>query len=247
MEVVHPRCCGLEVHKETVVACVMVSQSDIMGVSARQMLEAMLDGQRDAEVLAQMARGKMRDKQGQRQAALHGRFTSHHAFWVSEVLAHIDYGEAVIERINAQIEERLRPFEADIQRLDTIPGINRIIAQVLFAEIGHDGSRFPTDKQLASWVALCPGHDQSAGHRRSGKTRAGNRWLRQALVEAAQGARLARRRGSNKAIFAVAHSILVVAYPLPPRKRPIRLWAKISTMNGSVRLCNVISSSAWRA
>lgn len=199
--------------------------SDITGVSARQMLEAMLDGQRDVAVLAQMARGKMREKQVQLQEALTGRFTGHHAFLVSELLAHIDYLDAAVERLNAQIEERLRPFEADIQRLDTIPGINRVTAQVLLAEIGRDWSRFPTDKHLASWVALCPGHDQSAGRRRSGKTRDGNRWLRQALVEAAQGARhtkhsyfkaqyarIARRRGSNKAIFAIAHSILVVAY-----------------------------------
>ena len=205
--------------------------SDIMGVSARQMLEAMLDGQRDVEVLAHMARGKMREKQSQLQEALNGRFTAHHAFLVGELLAHIDYVEAAIERLNQQIEERLRPFEADIQRLDTIPGINRVTAQVLLAEIGYDWSRFPTDKQLASWVALCPGHDQSAGHRRSGKTRDGNRWLRQALVEAAQGARhtkhsyfkaqyarLARRRGSNKAIFAVAHSLLIVAYHLHTKK-----------------------------
>jgi transposase len=142
-------------------------------------------------------------------------------------LAHIDYVEAAIERLNTQLEERLRPFEADIQRLDTIPGINRTRAQVLLAEIGHDWSRFPTDKHLASWAALCPGHDQSAGRRRSDKTRDGNHWIRQALVEAAQGARhtkhsyfkahyarIARRRGSNKAIFAVAHTILVDAYHL---------------------------------
>jgi transposase len=205
--------------------------SDITGVSARQMLAAMLDGQRDVEVLAQMARGKMRDKQAQLQQALTGRFTSHHAFLVGELLAHIDYLDAAIERLNGQIEERLRPFEADIERLDTIPGINRLTAQVLLAEIGRDWSRFPTDKHLASWVALCPGHDQSAGRRRSGKTRDGNRWIRQALVEAAQGARhtkhsyfkaqyarIARRRGSNKAIFAVAHSLLVVAYHLHTEK-----------------------------
>jgi transposase len=201
--------------------------SDITGISAREMLQAMLDGQRDVAVLAQMARGKMREKQAQLQEALNGRFTGHHAFLVSELLAHIDYLEAAVERLNEQIEERLRPFEADIQRLDAIPGINRATAQVLLAEIGHDWSRFPTDKHLASWAALCPGHDQSAGRRRSGKTRDGNRWLRQALVEAAQGARhtkqsyfkaqyarIARRRGSNKAIFAVAHSLLVVAYHL---------------------------------
>lgn len=199
--------------------------SDITGVSARDMLAAMLKGQRDVRVLAQMARGKMREKQAQLQEALTGRFTSHHAFLVGELLAHIDYLEAAMERLNAQIEERLRPFEADIQRLDAIPGINRVTAQVLLAEIGHDWSRFPTHKHLASWAALCPGHEQSAGRRRSGKTRDGNRWLRQALVEAAQGARhtkrsyfkaqyarIARRRGSNKAIFAVAHSLLVVAY-----------------------------------
>jgi transposase len=205
--------------------------SDITGVSARQILAAMLDGQRDVAVLAQMARGRMREKQAQLQQALTGRFTSHHAFMVGELLAHIDYLDAAIDRLNIQIEERLRPFEADLQRLDTIPGINRLTAQVLLAEIGPDWSRFPTDKQLASWVALCPGHDQSAGRRRSGKTRDGNRWLRQALVEAAQGARhtkhsyfkaqyarIARRRGSNKAIFAVAHSILIVAYHLHTKK-----------------------------
>jgi len=207
--------------------------SDITGVSAREMLAALLKGQRDVAVLAQMARGKMREKQTPLQEALTGRFTGHHAFLVGELLAHIDYLDAAVERLNQQIEARLRPFEADIQRLDTIPGINRLTAQVLLAEIGSDWSRFPTDKHLASWVALCPGQDQSAGRRRSGKTRDGNRWLRQALVEAAQGARhtkhsyfkaqyarIARRRGSNKAIFAVAHSILVVAYHVHTEQTP---------------------------
>lgn len=209
--------------------------SDITGVSARQMLAAMLSGQRDVAVLAQMARGKMREKQLQLQEALTGRFTSHHGYLVGELLAHIDYLEAAVERLNTQVEERLRPFEADIQRLDTIPGINRVTAHVLLAEIGTDWSRFPTDKPLASWTALWPGHDQSAGRRRSGKTRDGNPWIRQALVEAAQGARhtkhsyfkaqyarIARRRGSNKAIFAVAHSILVVAYHMHTKHTPYR-------------------------
>lgn len=205
--------------------------SDIMGVSARQMVEAMLEGQRDVTVLAQMARGKMREKQAQLQEALTGRFTNHHAFLVAELLAHIDYLDAAIDRLNEQIEERLRPFEMAIERLDGIPGINRRTAQVLLAELGTDWSRFPTAKHLASWTALCPGQDQSAGRRRSGKTRDGNRWIRQALVEAAQGARhtkqayfkaqyarIARRRGKNKAIFAVAHSLLVVAYHVHTRQ-----------------------------
>jgi transposase len=145
---------------------------------------------------------------------------------VSHLLAHVDYLDETIEALSAEIEERLRPFERELELLETIPGVGRITAEVMLAELGPDMSRFPSDRHAASWAAICPGHDESAGKRRSGKTRKGNRWLRTALIEAANSAagrtrgtylnaqylRLKSRRGHAKAIVAVGHSILVSAY-----------------------------------
>jgi transposase len=142
-------------------------------------------------------------------------------------LAHIDFLDASLERVSAEIAERVRPFEAEVARLQSIPGVGRRTAEVLVAEIGVDLTRFPTARHLASWAGLCPGNDESAGKRRSGRTRKGSPWLRTALVEAAQAAartketylaaqyrRLAARRGAKRAAVAVAHSLLVMAYAL---------------------------------
>jgi len=198
--------------------------SDITGVSARAMLEAFLAGQTDPVLLAELARGRLRQKREELEQALVGVVRAHHRFLLAEHLGHLDFPDDAIERVSREMEERLRPFEAEIQRLDTIPGVNRPIAEVLLAEVGTELDRFPTAHHLASWAGMCPGNDESAGKRRSGKTRKGSPWLRTTLIEAAHGAarsktysaaqfhRLVARRGKKKALVAVGHSILVIAY-----------------------------------
>jgi transposase len=199
--------------------------TDVMGKSGRVMLEAILAGATDPEQLAELAKGRLRNKLPQLKQALNGRVREHHRFLLVEQLSHIDYLDEAIGRLSGEIAERLRPFQAEIERLDTIPGINRSIAEVLLAEIGPDMNRFPDAHHLASWAGMCPGHNESGGRRQSGKTRKGNRWLRQALIEAAHGAshtkdtylssqyrRLVGRRGKKRALVAVGHSLLVIAY-----------------------------------
>jgi transposase len=204
--------------------------SNVLGRSARAMLEQLVAGQTDVGVLAQLARGRLRTKIPQLERALAGRVAPHQRFLLAQQLAHLDYLDEAIERVSAEVAERLRPVEAAVERLDTIPGVGRRTAEMLVAEIGLDMGRFPTAGHLASWAGMCPGHDESAGKRRSGKTRRGSPWLRQALVEAAQAAgrtrgtylstqyhRLAARRGKKKAVIAVGHTILVIAYHLLAR------------------------------
>jgi transposase len=199
--------------------------TDVMGVSGRAILNALLSGQTDTEQLAELAKGRLRKKIPQLKQALTGRFRQHHRFMLTEQLSHIDYLDEAIERLNGEVAERLRPFDSELQLLDTIPGINQRIAENLAAEVGLDMSRFPSGAHLASWAAMCPGHNESAGKRRSGKTRKGDGWLRLTLIEAAQGAartkdtylssqyhRLAGRRGKKRALVAVGHSLLVIAY-----------------------------------
>lgn len=199
--------------------------SDVMGVSARAMLEALLTGEDDPKSLAELARGCMRSKRDLLAQALQGRFTAHHRFLIKEQLAHIDSLEECIAQLSKEIAERLRPFEAQLKRLETIPGIKRRLAENILAEIGEDMSRFPSARHLASWAGMCPGNHESAGKRLSGKTRKGSPWLRTALVEAAHAAthtkdcylsaqyyRLALRRGAKKATIAVGHTLLVIIY-----------------------------------
>jgi transposase len=202
--------------------------SDVMGLSARQMLAAVVEGTTlDTKALTDLAHGKLRDKLPQLEQALSGRVGPHQRFLLAEQLAHIDALDASIDRLDAEVAERLRPFDDVIDRLDAIPGIGRIIAEVLLAEIGVDMTRFPTANHLASWAGMCPGQNESAGKRRSGKTRKGSPWLRAALVQAAHAAahskqsylaaqyrRLTARRGTKKAAVAVGHSILVTVYHL---------------------------------
>jgi transposase len=200
--------------------------SDILGRSGREMLQALVAGQTDVAAMAELARGRMRDKRATLERALAGRFGPHQRFLVAEILAHIDFLDEMIERLSVEIAERERPFEVVLDRLDTIPGVGRRIAEIIVAEVGPDVQRFPSTGQLASWAGLCPGQNESAGKRHSGKTRKGNRWLRSALVEAAQASthtktylaarfrRLAARRGGKKAIVAVAHTILRIVYHL---------------------------------
>jgi transposase len=206
--------------------------TDIQGVSAWAMLNAIAEGTSNPVALADLAKGLLRKKRPQLLAALAGQIKSHHRFLIAEHLSQIEYLEEAIQRISQELEERLRPFEDDLKFLDSIPGIGRQIAEVMLAEIGWDMSRFPSDKHLASWAGMCPGNNESAGKRRTGKTRKGSRWLRQALIEAAHGAartrnkylkahyhRVAAHRGKKKALVAVGHSILIISYHLLTRRQ----------------------------
>ena len=205
--------------------------SDIMGVSGRAMIEAILEGQSDPATLADLAKGKLRKKRAQLEQALTGRVSDHHRLLLGMHLEHIDFLDESINRLSQEVAERLHPFEEELARLDTIPGVGRLTAEVFAAEVGFDLSHWPSAGHLASWAGMCPGNDQSAGKRLSGKTRKGNKWLRRALVGAACAAglkngsylqaqyrRLKYRRGQGKAAVAVGHSILVIAYCLLSRK-----------------------------
>jgi transposase len=207
--------------------------SDILGVSGRAMVTALVEGTHDPEVLADLAKGALRKKLPALKEALEAHFRSHHAFIASEILTHIDYLDEAIERLSGEIERVTSPFAEQVALLDTIPGVNRRTAETLIAEIGADMGRFPTHRHLASWAGMCPGNNESAGKHRSGKTRKGSKWLRHALVESAgaaartkgsyfsaQYARLKGRRGHKKAVIAVGHSILVVAYHVLERGQP---------------------------
>jgi transposase len=205
--------------------------TDVLGVSGRAMLQALVGGTTDPEVLADLARGKLRAKLPALRRALAGRFRPHHAFLASQLLAHLDYLDETITTLSERIEEVMRPFADDLARLDTIHGVAQRTAEVLIAELGVDMSQFPSDRHLASWAGLCPGNNESAGKHKSGRTRRGNRWLRAALIEAALAAirtansafaaryrRIMRHRGHKKAVLAVAHSMLVTAYHLLARR-----------------------------
>jgi transposase len=207
--------------------------SNPVGLSARRMLRALVAGERDPQVLADLALGRLRPKTGILAEALYGRFNDHHAFLVAMVLDHIETLEANITRLDAEIERMIRPFAATRDLLATIPGVGTRSAEAIIAEIGVDMTKFPTAAALASWAALCPGHHESAGKRSSGKTRRGNPWLRATLVECAWAAarthhtylsaqyyRLARRRGEKRAAVAVAHSILCIAWHIIATQQP---------------------------
>jgi transposase len=201
--------------------------TDILGKSGREILQALAAGAQDAAALAQLAQGRLREKLPQLERALVGRVAAHQRFMLAEHLAHIDFLDEAIARVSAEIAERLRPMTEAMERLDTIPGIGPYLAEALIAEIGTDMGRFPTSAHLASWAGMCPGNQESAGKRRSGRTRKGNPWLRALLVQAAhagarkrdtylgaQYRRLAARRGKSRAAVAVGHTILVIAYHL---------------------------------
>src|SRR5437762_3147054 len=259
MDVVYERCCGLDIHKQLVVACLLTP-----GAGAQPTKEIRTFGTMTADLLAladwlaaagcthvamessgvywKPIYNLLEDQftlllvNAQHIKAVPGLKTDvRDCEWIADLLrhgllraselAHIDYLDEVIAQVSAEIAERLRPFEDAIVRLDTLPGVGRRTAEDLLAEIGTDMTRFPTAGHLASWAGMCPGNHESAGKRLSGRTRKGDRYLRAALVEAAQAAartketylaaqcqRLTARRGKKKALVAVGHSILVIAY-----------------------------------
>jgi transposase len=184
----------------------------------------------DPAVLADLARGRLREKRPQLERALAGRFGAHHRFLVAQQLAHLDDLDGILAQVSDEIGIRLRPVAAELDRLDTIPGIARRGAEIILAELGADLSRFRSAAHLASWAGLCPGNHESAGKRQTGRTRKGNPWLRSLLVEVAQAAgrtqtylgtlfrRLVARKGGKKAAVAVAHKILHIVYYLLTRQ-----------------------------
>jgi transposase len=199
--------------------------SDILGASGRDMLRALIRGETDAGKMADLARRQLRSKIPQLRPALEGKVTEHHRFMLGELLHHLEYLEGRIEEFSRRIEEESRPFAPAIAKVATLPGFDQRSAQNVVAEIGADMHVFPSAQHLASWAGVCPGNNESAGKRKSGKTTKGNRWLRSALSQSAWAAarkkdsyfqaqyrRLAGRRGKKRAIVAVAHSLLTIIY-----------------------------------
>ena len=199
--------------------------SDILGVSGRAILQALIAGETHPERLAELARGRIKASRADLAAALQGRVTAHHRFLLQLHLTQIDALEAAVREVEARLGEALAPFRAALDRLITMPGVSETVARVLVAEIGFDMTRFPTASHLVSWAGLCPRLDESAGKRHSTRTRPSNPWLKTTLVQAAWAAarnkdgylraqflRLKSRRGPKKAIIAVAASMLTAAY-----------------------------------
>lgn len=206
--------------------------TDILGKSGRAMLEALVDGQEDPETLSALARGRLRPKIPQLQQALRGRVKAHHRFLIQQMLAHIAFLDQAIATVYQQVEAYLAPFAEAVTLLQTIPCVNAIAAAIIVAEIGTDMTRFPSARHLASWAGVCPGNRQSGGKRLSGTATKGDVWLRAVLGEIAvsvarsrgtylhaQYHRIARRRGKPKAVWAVAHSLIVIIYHLLSTKQ----------------------------
>jgi len=202
-----------------------VVATDVLGVSGRKMITALIEGETDPGKMADMARGRLREKIPLLQQALLGKVTEHHQFLLKALMDQLIYLESQIERFSQRIDEASRPFEKAITALIPIPGFDRVSAQNVIAEIGPDMKPFPTAAHLCSWAKVCPGNNESAGKRKSGATGHGNRWLETILVQIswaashkkgsypqAQYRRLAGKRGKKRAIVAVAHSLLTIAY-----------------------------------
>jgi transposase len=204
-----------------------VVASDIFGVSGRAMLAALLAGERDPKVLAQLARGRMRAKRSVLEEAFTGHFSDHHGFLLAKMLARVDALDADIAELDGKLEELIVPFAQAVERPDEICGVGRTAAQLILAEIGTDMGRFPTAGHLAWWAKFTPGVKESAGKKKGkSSTGHGNRYLARVLGEAAVAAgrtdsflgeryrRIARRRGTKRAIVAVGRSILVIVWHL---------------------------------
>lgn len=207
--------------------------TDVLGVSGRAMIEAIIDGIDDPAVLADLAQKKLRKKKDQLEEALFGLVGPHQRLLLAAQLRHIDYLDQEIARLDSEVERRMLPFETELALLDTITGVGRRTSQVILGYTGTDMSRFPSAPHLCSWAGLAPGNNESAGKRKSSKTTKGNNTLRSALIQAARAAartkntylsalyhRIAARRGPNRAAVAVAHSILVSVYYMLLRKTP---------------------------
>jgi transposase len=205
--------------------------TDVMGVSGRAMLDAILEGTASANEMADLAKGRLREKRPALIKALHGRVKPHHRFVLAELLCQIDGLDETITRFDEQIQAYCAPFEEAVVRWDGIPGVSRCSAEIIVSEVGVDMDRFPTAGHCAAWAGVAPGNNESAGKRRSGRSRPGNKALRSVLIQAAHAAahtkgtylsaqyhRLAARRGKKRAILAVAHSILIIGYNLVKHK-----------------------------
>lgn len=201
--------------------------SDALGVSGRLILNALVKGETDPARLAELVKGKLKKKKAELRTALTGKFTEHHRFQIRMLLKAVGECEEHIFQVDCRIAQYLEPYEEMVQRLDAIPGVDRLGAAVILAEIGPDMSPWEDSGKLASWSCLCPGNRQSGGKRLSGRTRRGNAWLRRAFCQMAWAAtrkkrsyfkaqyrRLAGRRGSQRALLAVAHSLITVVYHL---------------------------------
>jgi transposase len=226
----HTRCVN-RIHKVLQDANIKLSSvaTDVMGMSGRDMLDALVAGQDDPKVLAELARGRLREKIPQLKQALQGHVTPHHQFMLEQLLDHVAHIEQQMATFSTRIEKALHPFvdDATFRRLDAIPGVNRETIENVVAEIGVDMKQFPTSAHVASWAGLCPGNEESAGKRKRNRTTKGDVWLRRALTQAAWAAarkknsyfqaqyrRLAGRRGKKRAAIAVAHSLQEVIYHL---------------------------------
>ena len=201
--------------------------SDVLGVSGRAMIAALIGGESDPEPLAELARRRLRGKIPQLQRALRGRVSDHHRFLLRMLMDDVRHLDQQIEQFNDRMDAVMTPFSQAVDRLMTIPGVNRRAAEVILAEIGTDMSRFPTAGHLSSWAGMCSGNHESAGKRRSGRTTKGDRWLRQVLVQVAWAAshtkqtflaatyhRWVKRMGKKRALVALGHKILVLIYEL---------------------------------
>lgn len=209
--------------------------SDVLGVSGRTMIKKIINGENNPTLLANLAVGALKKKKNLLEQSLKGLIGPHQRMMLKTQIEHIEFLEKQISELDQEISKRLTPFEEDLELLDTIPGIGMRTAQQMLAEIGYDMTRFPSAAHLASWAGMAPGQNESAGKRRKTKTRDGNKYLRSALVESATSCirkkdsylrakykRLARRRGSKKAIVAIAHQLLIIAYHLLTKREPYK-------------------------
>ena len=201
--------------------------TDLFGVSGRSMLRALAEGNRDVGGMAECARGRLRQKRQELSLALEGNFSEHQQWALRKQLSHLEFLKSQIADLETVIEKRMFPYQHQMRRLLTIPGVDRLVAWTILAELGPDMSAFPDARHVASWVGMCPGNRESAGKQMSGRTRKANPYLRRDLCQAAWAAshtkrthlaalyrRFAVRRGHNRAIFAVAHQMLIVAYQM---------------------------------